>query len=81
MWLRIQKWYFGLQPIIKLLVLILINAVFLFAAWAFYSWYFNEPRASIGKQLFRAVLMSLLLTLPFNQQKVKALFKKPDNNG
>jgi hypothetical protein len=81
MWFRIHRFYVGLPPAVQLLVVFIINGVFWFFAWKFYSWYFNEPQRSLWFQIKFAAWMSLVITLPLNWNKFTSLFRKPPQNG
>jgi hypothetical protein len=56
--------------------LFVVNGIFWFVAWRFYTYYFNEKPKPFFSQVMYAAWMSLIITIPLNWKKVKNIFKK-----
>ncbi len=80
MFLRIHQYYLGLKPLKQLLFLFILNGIFWYVAWGFYTWYFNEAEKTFVYRLFHAAWMSLVITIPLNWKKVNHAFKRKPND-
>lgn len=57
----------------------MVNGIFWFIAWQFYTYYFQEKQKPFLSQVMYAAWMSLIITIPLNLKKVRLIFKKQSN--
>ena len=77
--LRLHKFYLSLSPLKQLFILFVLNGIFWYLAWAFYTYWFNEAQKPFLSRIMYAAWMSFVITIPLNWNKVKLIFKNRRN--